>query len=368
VLTRARQLDKALVLSVGLLAMYGLATLYSAGQTDVPTFVATIWQRQVVWLGLGLVIGWITFRTSPRMLEWATPWVYAIAVFLLVLTLIFGTGAGTAAGSKSWLALGGHRFGQPAELAKLAVILMLARWLATLREPPSMLRDLIMPGVIAGLPCLLVLKQPDLGSAIVFVAILFFMLFWAGTKPSLLVLAASPVIGLVLAFSTVAWGLWIAILAGLLLWWRPYLWEGLAIMTLNVLGGVLALPMWNRLAPYQQNRLLAFLNPDVDPRAAGWHVIQSKVAVGSGGLLGKGFTEGTQKRLAFLPAQHTDFIFSIVGEELGFVGVLAALILFAWMLFSLLRVARKASDPFSSLCVFGIAGLFFTHIVEARLE
>jgi len=344
--------------------MYGLATLYSAGQTDVPTFVATIWQRQVVWLGLGLVIGWITFRTSPRMLEWATPWVYAVAVFLLVLTLIFGTGAGTAAGSKSWLALGGHRFGQPAELAKLAVILMLARWLATLREPPSMLRDLIMPGVIAGLPCLLVLKQPDLGSAIVFVAILFFMLFWAGTKPSLLVLAASPVIGLVLAFSTVAWGLWIAILAGLLLWWRPYLWEGLAIMTLNVLGGVLALPMWNRLAPYQQNRLLAFLNPDVDPRAAGWHVIQSKVAVGSGGLLGKGFTEGTQKRLAFLPAQHTDFIFSIVGEELGFVGVLAALTLFAWMLFSLLRVARKASDPFSSLCVFGIAGLFFTHIVE----
>jgi rod shape determining protein RodA len=364
VLTRARQLDKAIVLSVGLLALYGLATLYSAGQTDVPTFVADIWKRQLIWLGLGLVVAWITFRTSPRMLEWATPWVYGVAVFLLILTLIIGTGAGTAAGSKSWLAIGGHRFGQPAELAKLAVVLMLARWLATLREAPATLRDLAMPGLITGLPCLLVLKQPDLGSAIVFVAILFFMLFWAGTKPSLLLLAASPVIGLVLAVSTVAWGLWIAVLAGLLLWWRPYLWEGLAIMTLNVLGGVLALPMWNRLAPYQQNRLLAFLNPDVDPRAAGWHVIQSRVAVGSGGLLGKGFTEGTQKRLAFLPAQHTDFIFSIVGEELGFVGVLAALCLFAWMLFSLLRVARKASDPFSSLCVFGIAGLFFTHIVE----
>lgn len=352
------------MLSVGLLALYGLATLYSAGQTDVPTFVATIWQRQLVWLGLGLVVAWTTFRTSPRMLEWATPWVYAIAVFLLVLTLIIGTGAGTAAGSRSWLAIAGRRFGQPAELAKLAVILMLARWLAALREPPSSLRDLIMPGLIAGMPCLLVLKQPDLGSAIVFVAILFLMLFWAGTKPSLLLLAASPVIGLVLAVSTVAWGVWIAILTGLLLWWRPYVWEGFAIMGLNVLGGIIALPMWNRLAPYQQNRLLAFLNPDVDPRAAGWHVIQSKVAVGSGGLLGKGFTEGTQKRLAFLPAQHTDFIFSIVGEELGFVGVLAALCLFAWMLFSLLRVARKATDAFSSLCVFGIAGLFFIHIVE----
>ena len=363
-LSRVRQLDKALVASVGLLALYGLATLYSAGQTDVPTFVATIWQRQLLWLGLCLIVAWITFRTSPRMLEWATPYVYGIALFLLLLTLFIGTGAGTAASSKSWIAIGGHRFGQPAELAKLAVILMLARWLATLREPPTMLRDLIVPGLIAGVPGFLVLKQPDLGSAIVFAAILFFMLFWAGTKFSLLVLAASPVIGLVLAFSTVAWGVWIAVLAGLLLWWRPYLWEGFAIMALNVLGGVLALPFWNRLAPYQQNRLLAFLNPDVDPRAAGWHVIQSKVAVGSGGLLGKGFTEGTQKRLAFLPAQHTDFIFSVVGEELGFVGVLVALCLFAWMLFCLLRIARKATDPFSSLCVFGIAGLFFTHIFE----
>jgi len=285
-------------------------------------------------------------------------------LLLLLLTLFIGTGAGTAASSKSWISIGGRHFGQPAELAKVATILMLARWLATLREPPAMLRDLIIPGIIAGVPCLLVLKQPDLGSAIVFIAILFLMLFWAGTKPSLLVLLASPVIGLVLAVSTVAWGIWIAVLAALLLWWRPYLWEGVAIMGLNVLGGVLALPFWNRLAPYQQNRLLAFLNPDVDPRAAGWHVIQSKVAVGSGGLLGKGFTEGTQKRLAFLPAQHTDFIFSVVGEELGFVGVLVALSLFAWLLFSLLRVARKAIDPFSSLCVFGIAGLFFTHIVE----
>jgi len=364
VLSRVRQLDKGLFVSVVLLALYGLATLYSAGQTDVPTFVATIWQRQVLWLALGLIVAGIIFRTSPRMLEWATPFAYAIALFLLLLTLVVGTGAGTAAGSKSWIAIGGHRFGQPAELAKLATILMLARWLAAQREPPATIRDLIIPGIIAGLPCLLVLKQPDLGSAIVFIAILFLMLFWAGTKPSLLVLLASPVIGLVLAFSTVAWGIWIAVLAALLLWWRPYLWEGVAIMGLNVLGGVLALPFWNRLAPYQQNRLLAFLNPDVDPRAAGWHVIQSKVAVGSGGLLGKGFTEGTQKRLAFLPAQHTDFIFSVVGEELGFVGVLVALCLFAWLLFGLLRVARRATDPFSSLCVFGIAGLFFTHIVE----
>ena len=363
-LSRLRQLDKPLLGVVVALAAYGLATLYSAGQTEVPTFVSTIWHRQLIWLGLSIVMAFLMFRTSPRMLEWATPFVYGVAVFFLVVTLLFGTGAGTAAGTKSWIAIGGLRLGQPAELAKLAVILMLSRWLAGLREPPATLRDLIPPCLIAGVPCLLVARQPDLGSAIVFVAILFCMLLWAGTKPSLLVLLASPAIGLALAFSTVAWGIWIAVLCGLLLWWRPYVWEGLAVVTANVAMGVFALPFWNRLAPYQQNRLLAFLNPEVDPRATGWHVIQSKVAVGSGGLFGKGFTLGTQKRLAFLPAQHTDFIFSVVGEELGFVGVVVALSLFAALVFVLLRVARKATDPFSSLCVFGIAGMLFTHIVE----
>ncbi|MGH7530631.1 MAG: rod shape-determining protein RodA [Gemmatimonadales bacterium] len=361
---RLRQIDKPLVGVVAGLALYGLAVLYSAGQTDVPTFVADIWKRQLLFLGVGLVVVGLMFRTSPRMLEWATPVIYAVAIVLLLLTLVIGTGAGTAASSRSWLEIAGQRLGQPAEFAKIAVILMLARWLAGRREPPGTLRDLIPPCAIALLPAFLVVQQPDLGSAIVFVAILFCMLFWAGTRPTLVLLLASPVIGLVLAFSTVAWALWIAVLAGLLLWWRPYLWEGVAVLSANLVMGVVALPLWNRLEPYQQSRLLAFLNPDVDPRATGWHVIQSMVAVGSGGLVGKGFTEGTQKRLAFLPAQHTDFIFSIVGEELGFVGVLLALSLFGALLFVLLRIARKGADPYSSLCVFGVAGLFFTHIVE----
>jgi rod shape determining protein RodA len=129
------------------------------------------------------------------------------------------------------------------------------------------------------------------------------------------------------------------------------------VMLANVVMGVVALPLWERLAPYQQNRLLAFLNPEVDPRATGWHIIQSKVAIGSGGLLGKGYMEGTQKRLAFLPAQHTDFIFPVVGEELGFLGVVVALVLFTGLLLILLRIARHANDPFASLCVFGIAGI-----------
>jgi len=359
-----RETDRPLVAVTLVLAAVGLATLYSAGQTDVPSFVSTIWHRQLIWLGLGLVGTLLMYRTSPRLLEWATPYAYGIALVVQDRSLVVGTGGGTAASERSWIAIGGVRLGQPAEFAKLAVILMLARWLAERREAPATLRDLMPPVLIAGLPALLVAKQPDLGSAIVFVAILFAMLFWAGTKPSHLLLLGSPVIGLVLAFSTVAWGAWIVVLVALLLWWRPYVWEGLAVMLFNVITGVLAVPFWRRLAPYQQNRLLTFLNPNVDPRATGWHVLQSKIAIGSGGLFGQGFTHGPQKRLAYVPAQHTDFIFPVLGEELGFVGVLVALTLFAALLLVLLRIARRATDPYSSLCVFGLAGLLFSHILE----
>jgi rod shape determining protein RodA len=361
---RLRDLDKPLLGVTVTLVVFGLAALYSAGQTDVPTGVATIWRRQLVWLVLGVTAAAVVSRVSPRLLEWATPFAYGGCVLLLILTLAAGTGGGTASSSKSWLAIAGVRVGQPAELAKLGVILMLARWLADRRQPAASLRELVTPGLIAGVPFLLVLIQPDLGSAIVFIAILFAMLYWAGTRASLLVLLASPAIGLILAFSTVAWGAWILLLFGLLLWWRPYVVEGLTVMLANVVMGVIALPFWRALAPYQQNRVLAFLNPEVDPRAAGWHVIQSKVAIGSGGLLGKGFTDGSQKRLAFLPAQHTDFIFSVVGEELGFIGVCVGIGLFVALLLILVRIARRATDPFSSLLVFGVAGMVFTHFLE----
>ena len=142
----------------------------------------------------------------------------------------------------------------------------------------------------------------------------------------MLFLLATPVISLLLAFNTLAWGVWIIVFVLILIAWRPYVWDWVVFLAANLAMGAIAMPLWNRLAPYQQNRLLAFLNPEVDPRAAGYHAIQSQVAIGSGGWFGTGYTQGPQKRLAFLPEQHTDFIFAVVGEELGFVGVLVALI------------------------------------------
>jgi rod shape determining protein RodA len=361
---RGPAIDRNLVMVSLALMLFGLATLYSAGQTDVPTRAAGVWHRQMVWFGVGIVTCWVLYNISLRVLEWVAPALYAFSILLLGIVLVVGTGAGTAESSHSWLSIGGHQIGQPSELAKLATVLMLARFLSSRKEAPRSLRDLIGPSLIVGVPFLMVLKQPDLGSALVFVGIFFAMLFWSGVRPRLLFLMATPGISLFLAFNTLAWSAWIIVFVLILIAWRPYVWDWTMFLAANVAMGAIAMPLWTRLAPYQQNRLLTFLNPEADPRAAGYHAIQSRVAIGSGGWFGTGYTQGPQKRLAFLPEQHTDFVFSVVGEELGFLGVLVALGLFLALFLALLRIARRATDPFSSLAVFGIIGLFFTHVFE----
>lgn len=347
-----------------LLSAFGIAVVYSAGQTDAMNRSEMLaWQRQLVWFGIALVGAFVVSRGSVRFLEWVTWPAYTLAVVLLIVTWLFGSGAGTAASMKGWLTVGGVRLGQPAELAKVAVVLMLARMLASRREPPRSLLELWKPAAVVVVPWLLVMLQPDLGTGLVFVGIFFGLLFWAGVSWSLLLLAASPVISLVLAFSTGLWGAWLLILIAVVLWYKPYVVEGVMLIVANVAMGVAAPKLWDALQPHQQRRLLTFLDPSQDPQASGYHVIQSQIAIGSGGWTGKGFLEGTQKKGAFLPAQTTDFVFSVVGEELGFLGVSFALLLFLLLFLRVIRVAGRANESFASLVAFGLLGSWFVHVV-----
>jgi rod shape determining protein RodA len=355
--------DIPLALIALALSLMGLAMVYSAGVTDVPSYVAGLYKQQAMWFGIGLATAYLLTRTSVRFIQWMTWPVYLLSLVLLMALLVVGTGAGTAAGTKSWLAIGGVRVGQPAEFAKITVVLALAHVLAVRREPPRSLLDLWKPALVVGIPWLLIMAQPDLGSAIAFIGIFFAMLYWSGVAWPLLLLLVSPAVSLILSFSTGLWGAWFLVLVALVLWYKPYLVEGVALMVMNVATGVLAPLMWERLKPYQQNRLRVFLNPEFDPRAAGYHVIQSKVAIGSGGLFGEGYTAGSQKRLAFLPEQHTDFIWAVVGEELGFLGVTIGLILFTLLLLRTIRIAARANDTFASLAAYGIMAAWLTHII-----
>jgi rod shape determining protein RodA len=361
--TRRFPIDWQLVIIALLLSIYGIAIVYSAGQTDVVTSVTRLWRSQVIWFCLALGGAYLVTRCSVRLLDWLTWPAYWLSVAMLFLLLFVGKGAGTAASTKSWLAIGGVRIGQPSELAKITVVLALAKVLSSFKEPPKSLLELWKPALLVALPWALIMKQPDLGTGIVFVGFAFAMLFWSGVSWPLLVLVASPVVSLILSFSTAWWGAWFLLLIALVLWYKPYLYEGVFLTVINVIFGVVAPVIWDRLAPYQQKRLQVFINPDVDPRQAGYHVIQSQIAIGSGGLFGKGFTEGTQKRLAFLPAQHTDFIFAVVGEELGFIGVLLAFTLFLLLFLRITRIAERANDSFSSLVAFGLLASWFVHVL-----
>ena len=344
------------------LSIFGVAMVYSAGQTDVPTAALHAWVSQSRWLILGLVAAYFVSRGSVRFYEWVATPAYLFTLVLLAATLVIGTGAGTAAGTKSWIAIGGVRLGQPSELAKVTVVLMLAKVLAARREPARSLLDIWQPAVVVLIPWLLIMMQPDLGTGIVFIGIFFAMLFWSGVPLPLLLLIASPAVSLVLAFNTSLWGAWFLLLIALVIWYKPFMLEGVALTTANVVMGVVAPVLWERLAPYQRHRLLVFLDPSIDPRRSGWHVIQSQVAIGSGGWLGKGYLLGTQKRLAFLPEQHTDFIFAVLGEELGFIGVTVALSLFLFLLLRTVRVAERANDSFGGLVAFGLASSWLVHV------
>jgi rod shape determining protein RodA len=355
--------DPVLFLLVTGLAVFGIAMVYSAGVLDVPSTIVTgLWMRQLEWFILALLLIPLILRVPVAWLEWGAQPAYAFGLVLLALTLFIGTGAGTAESMSGWIAIGPVRI-QTAELAKIAVILMLARVLGEWREAPKTLWGLWKPIAVVMVPTALVMLQPDLGTALVFGSILIWSLFWAGTPLLTLFLLVSPILGLFLSINTWIWGVYIIVL-GVVIWrTRTTLSEGASVLAVNVAAGTIALPLWNSLATYQKNRFLVFLDPSVDPRGAGYNLIQSRVAIGSGGWFGKGFTEGTQKRLAFLPEQHTDFIFSVVGEEWGFFGVALVLLAFGLIFWRLVRIAERSSDPFASLVPFGLFGSWFAHVL-----
>jgi rod shape determining protein RodA len=363
---RSRQLalgDPALFALVVALAFFGIAMVYSAGVLDVPSSIVTgLWRTQLLWFSLAMIATPLILRIPVIWLEWAAQPAYALALVLLLLTLAFGTGSGTAASVSGWLAIGPVRV-QPSEVAKIAVILMMARVLGSWREPPRTLWALWKPIAVVMVPMALVMAQPDLGTALVFGSILLFTLFWAGTPLPMIFFLISPVLSLFISISTWMWGLWIVVLTAILFFRNAYIGEKASIWIANVAAGAVALPLWNKLETYQQNRFLVFLDPSIDPRGAGYNLIQSRVAIGSGGWFGKGFTEGTQKRLAFLPEQHTDFIFSVIGEEWGFVGVAFVLVGFGLIFWRLVRIAERSSDPFASLVPFGLFGSWFAHVL-----
>jgi len=307
-LTRLR-LDPVLTGLLLTLMGLGLMVLYSAAEQDM----GTVW-RQLVRLSLGMAVLLVIAQIPPRYLRIGAPWLFAGVVAVLIFVAFMGVGRG----AQRWLDLGVVRF-QPSEAMKLALPLMLAAVLSRRPLPPDW-PDLLIAATVISVPVALIMIQPDLGTAVLIGASGLCILFLAGLR------------------------------------WRLILAAGFAVAA--------ALPLlWINLLDYQRSRVLTFLDPERDPLGAGWNIIQSKIAVGSGGLLGKGWTGGSQSHLEFLPEPQTDFIFSVLAEEFGFVGVVTILALYGAIILRGLYLADRCRDSFARLLAGALVFMFFLYLV-----
>jgi rod shape determining protein RodA len=307
--------DWVLLLTVLLLAAIGIVNLYSA--TASWQAATPIYMKQLLWLGGGVMILMIICLFDYRHLEhYAVP-SYIVSVAMLIYVLTMGK---ATMGATRWINLGFFNL-QPSEVIKVATILILARIFATTVEPNGyILKDLWRPALLMLIPAVLILKQPDLGTTIMVLAIAGTMLLFAGLQRG-------------------------------------------TIIFLTLAGLLVAVAGWFGLHDYQRARIMTFLNPEADPLGSGYHIIQSKIAVGSGGFWGKGFLHGTQSQLSFLPERHTDFAFSVFAEEWGFAGSLLLLTLYLFLVVWGLYIARRASDRFGMFLAIGVTAMVFWHII-----
>ncbi|MBW1971792.1 MAG: rod shape-determining protein RodA [Spirochaetes bacterium] len=303
-----------------ILSVIGVINLYSTSQGVLS---GNIYVKQIYWFIIGLLALFLIFCIDYRFFE---KWGYLIyfLFFLLLLTVFFH--GSIAYGAKRWLKFGGIRF-QPSELMKLAMIIALGKYfhgqrndLKGEKKDGYRLRDLWVPFILALIPVMLILKQPDLGTAIIFLFIFISIIFYMRIRLS--------------SFF---------ILCGIILFFVPI--------------------FWHFLKDYQRSRILTFFNPSRDPLGLGYQIIQSKIAVGSGGLWGKGFLHGTQSKLHFLPTQHTDFVFSVFSEEWGLIGSILVLILFCLLIIWGLSIANQSKDLFGKVVAFGITSMLFWQVV-----
>jgi rod shape determining protein RodA len=345
--SRPTNWDWHIIAPVALLTLFGLVMIYSTGGK-------TYLLRELIWLPIAVTALIVCYRIPRRLLYTFSYPMLAFAILLLIAVLFLGHGP-----ARRWFDLGPVNF-QPSELAKIACVLALAHYLSEKKRLAFSAKELLAPILVAAVPFLLVLVEPDLGSSVVFVVILGAMLYWHGLSLFHIFLLFSPALSLLCSLHLVSWIIYFILMGGLLIW-RGKTWEAVYGFTVNIMVGLLTPVVTNHMHDYQKARVTTFLMPWLDPKGMGWNVIQSLIAVGSGRLFGKGLLAGTQKRLSFLPNRHTDFIFSCVGEELGFIGSIFVLVLLAYLCYRFLLVASRSRDNFGTMMAFGLVTIFAYH-------
>lgn len=351
----------AALVAIGLMALY--STTHGPAAEYLTGSVRDNFYRQLLWVGVSVVGVGIALSLPVRVLRYAAYPTYAVTLLLLVLSLVAGV---EVHGTRAWLALGPFRL-QVSEMAKVGTVLAVAQLLSERHTKAGKdLRFALKAAALIVVPAILVILQNDLGTAIVFFGLVPIMLFWSGLSISVILLMVSPAIAGYLALVSTPAALGFAILFTAALWWhsrRRYV----AALAATFTGGVTAVVSFvltEILQPYQVKRLLSFTNPGAEQfrQGVGFHLVQSKAALRSGGVWGAGFMQGPQTQGAYVPEQTTDFIFSVVAEEFGLVGSLVVLVLLAALLLRLVQLGSEVKHPFGSTVAAGAVGVYLIHI------
>ncbi|PKL85108.1 MAG: rod shape-determining protein RodA [Ignavibacteriae bacterium HGW-Ignavibacteriae-1] len=348
--------DWVLFIPVLLLIAVGLVSIYSS---TADANASSYFYRQLSAVGLGLVVMTIIVFLPKNFVSNATPYIYGISVLLLVIVLLFGT---VIYGTKGWLRIGSFSL-QPAELAKFGLLLGLAKYISSKGVDVRNIRGSGISILLSIIPALLIYLQPDHGTVTVIIAILGGVLYWAGFNPFILFfIVVIPVLILLALKGFVFYVVGAVVFSGLAILFKRKIVLTLIAIGIFVSIGFIAPIVYGNLQDHQKSRIETFLNPGNDPRGTGYNVIQSKMAVGSGGLTGKGFMQGTQTQLRYIPMQRTDFIYSVPTEEFGFLGGAFVLLLFSVLLVRLVSLASMF-DKFSSVIAAGTAMMFLYHCI-----
>ena len=340
---------------VALIAI-GTTAIYSATYAaDVDT--GNFFVRQLIWAITGLSLMFFISLIPIRLINRFAYWIYGISIFLLIMVLFFGR---LGQGAERWLVIGPVHI-QPSELSKLATVLAVSKYLSDKYADVNQVRYFSISVFLILVPFLLIARQPDLGTALVFLALVIPLLYWAGLNWFAIFTILTPVLTMILSFNFWAFLVLMISISLVLVFSRKKPAILVAVFLLNIVVGIVTPYLWNQLRPYQQKRILTFVNPEQDPKGAGYQIIQSQVAIGSGGVWGKGYMNGSQTHLRFLPAQHTDFIFSVIGEEFGFAGISVVLLLFLILILRLIHIASLIREQFESMAVIGITTIIAFH-------
>jgi rod shape determining protein RodA len=361
-----RQFDWLTLFFWGILTLVGLTAIYSATLGPVsqflPAHIQQNFSRQLIWVALSLVFLIFLQFTSPRSFQQLSYLLYIFAILLTASTLLFGT---VVNGAKSWLDIGGNRF-QPSEFMKIATILAVANYLTSQRNISAVkIKTALIAIAMILLPVIIIVLQNDTGSALIFIPLIPVMLFLSGLPHGISLMMISPALIGYMSILDWKYGVATAIIFSIIIYFiekRPWM----SVTTL-ILGIVLVLVLDYAINDILQNhqrlRIEAFVNPFLDPQGAGWNVIQSKTAISSGGIYGKGFMQGTQTQLRFLPEQWTDFIFCVIAEDFGLIGGGFTILVLFLLLLRLLNNAVNIKNQFSQLVLVGVVTIFFTHIL-----